>query len=403
MNSSHIDIAVPDYIKTVIGSLNAAGFEAWAVGGCVRDSLLGMTPNDWDVTTSALPEETKRVFADRHTIDTGIKHGTVTVRIDGNSVEVTTYRADGEYTDHRHPESVEFSRNLLSDLSRRDFTVNAMCYCPEKGITDVFGGREDLERKVIRCVGDPMKRFDEDALRILRALRFAATLGFSIEKETAEAIEKSNVYLGSISVERIYAELTKMLKKLVSPGIPIAFRSTIETVLPQIKKISDADFEKACTLASQTDDTIISWALFLSPLCEEDIRSVFESLKSDRKTRDTVLFLCANKNTALTGKGDILRLIGEYDIEYLKGLWGFRKLCGGGSEDELFREAFAMYESGCPVRTADLAVNGNDIAALGFRGAGIGNISRRLLHAVMYEGLENSKDVLLEYAAAFSD
>src|SRR5699024_3207230 len=178
-------ITIPENVRTILKTLNENGFEAYAVGGCVRDSLMGRIPNDWDITTSALPLEVKGLF--RKTVDTGIQHGTVTVLLGGGAYEVTTYRLDGEYEDSRHPKTVEFTSLLSEDLRRRDFTINAMA-ANEEELVDLFGGREDLEARIIRCVGDANERFSEDALRILRAVRFAAQLGFSIEEKTMEAI-----------------------------------------------------------------------------------------------------------------------------------------------------------------------------------------------------------------------
>lgn len=205
-------IQLPEKVSRIIETLTAAGYEAYAVGGCVRDSVLGRKPADWDITTSALPEQVKELF--HRTIDTGIEHGTVTVMMDREGFEVTTYRIDGEYRDHRHPEQVNFTGELREDLRRRDFTINAMAYNDSCGLVDAFGGIEDLKQGVIRCVGVATERFEEDALRILRAVRFAAQLGFEIESETAEAAKKLAGNLKDISAERIQTELVKLL---VSP------------------------------------------------------------------------------------------------------------------------------------------------------------------------------------------
>lgn len=179
---------LPEGAREIIDTLEKAGFEAYAVGGCVRDSLMGRIPDDWDITTSAMPEQVKALF--RRTVDTGIRHGTVTVLVNGDGYEVTTYRIDGDYEDGRHPKEVSFTRNLQEDLLRRDFTINAMAYSPLKGLVDIFGGLKDLEAGIIRCVGNPMARFGEDALRILRAVRFSAQLGFVIEPETESAMKE---------------------------------------------------------------------------------------------------------------------------------------------------------------------------------------------------------------------
>ncbi len=200
---------LPEAVKHIIGTLQEAGFEAYAVGGCVRDTILGREPDDWDITTSARPERVKKVF--RRTVDTGIAHGTVTVLLDGKGYEVTTYRIDGEYEDARHPKEVIFTPSLQEDLKRRDFTMNAMAYNDKEGLVDLFDGRGDMERGMIRCVGNPEERFGEDALRIMRAVRFSAQLGYTIEDATGRAIERLAPTLAKISAERIQVELTKLV------------------------------------------------------------------------------------------------------------------------------------------------------------------------------------------------
>ena len=202
-------IQLPEKVNTIIQTLQEHGYEAYAVGGCVRDSLLGREPGDWDITTSASPDETQKLFA--RTVDTGIEHGTVTVLLGKEGFEVTTYRIDGKYEDSRHPTEVIFTRNLREDLLRRDFTINAMAYNDTEGIVDIFGGMDDLKRKIIRCVGNARERFGEDALRIMRGVRFAAQLGFSLEKETKEAMTELAPTLEKISAERIQTELVKLL------------------------------------------------------------------------------------------------------------------------------------------------------------------------------------------------
>lgn len=209
-------IILPEKVNTIIHTLQENGFEAYAVGGCVRDSILGRVPDDWDITTSATPMETKALFA--RTFDTGIEHGTITVLIDKDAFEVTTYRVDGKYEDSRHPSEVTFTRSLKEDLLRRDFTINAMAYNDTEGLVDIFGGMEDLKDKTIRCVGNARARFGEDALRILRAVRFAAQLGFEIDEETKDGITELAPTLANISAERIQVELIKMLTS-PNPGM----------------------------------------------------------------------------------------------------------------------------------------------------------------------------------------
>lgn len=202
-------VQIPEKVEYILDILKANNYEGYVVGGCVRDSVLGRIPGDWDITTSAKPEEVKKIF--RKTVDTGIEHGTVTVILGGEGFEVTTYRVDGKYEDHRHPTEVEFTPDLKEDLKRRDFTINAMAYNPEKGIVDLFDGIKDLKHCCIRCVGEPEERFSEDALRMLRGIRFAGQLDFTIEEHTLEAIQKQSASIGKVSVERIRTEITKLL------------------------------------------------------------------------------------------------------------------------------------------------------------------------------------------------
>ena len=227
-----IKILLPEKVNMIIHTIQAAGFEAYAVGGCVRDSILGRVPDDWDITTSAKPEDIKKLF--KRTIDTGIEHGTVTVMLDKEGFEVTTYRIDGEYEDSRHPKEVTFTSNLREDLRRRDFTINAMAYNDEVGLVDIFEGISDIERKVIRCVGDAKERFTEDALRMMRAVRFSAQLGYSIDEGTKEAIKELAPNLQKISAERIQVELVKLVTSDNPDYLRIAYETGITAqVLPE--------------------------------------------------------------------------------------------------------------------------------------------------------------------------
>lgn len=232
------EINMPANARRIICTLQKAGFEAYIVGGCVRDAILGKEPDDWDITTSARPEEVKALFS--RTIDTGIVHGTVTVMFGKEGYEVTTYRVDGKYEDHRRPASVTFTASLLEDMKRRDFTINAMAYNETEGIVDHFDGIGDLQRKIIRCVGEPKARFDEDALRILRAVRFAAQLDFSIDEKTQEAICNQAVFLKDISAERIHVELTKLLVSKHPEKLRIAYELGVTAViLPEFDRMMD--------------------------------------------------------------------------------------------------------------------------------------------------------------------
>lgn len=234
---------IPSNTALVLDMLEAAGYEAWLVGGCVRDSLMGLQPHDYDITTSALPEETKAVFSGMTVIDTGIKHGTVTVVFGKEPIEITTYRIDGEYTDSRRPDSVRFTRSLKEDTARRDFTMNGIAYNPRHGMFDAFGGTEDIRRGIIRCIGDPHKRFHEDALRILRAMRFSASLGFEAEENTAAAMLENKELLRSISAERVFSELSGLLTGRRSAAnisrVLTDFRDIAAVVIPELEPCFD--------------------------------------------------------------------------------------------------------------------------------------------------------------------
>ena len=233
-------IQLPVKVDNIIKTLEAAGYEAFAVGGCIRDSVLGRTPQDWDITTSAKPQDVKRLFS--HTIDTGIQHGTVTVMLEHEGFEVTTYRIDGEYEDARHPKEVTYTVNLLEDLKRRDFTINAMAYNESRGLVDAFDGMGDLQKKVIRCVGNPKERFTEDALRMLRALRFAAQLGFEVEEQTFAAIRELAQTIEKISAERIQTELVKLLTSDHPELIREVYTSGIsDVILPEFSVLMQTE------------------------------------------------------------------------------------------------------------------------------------------------------------------
>ncbi len=234
-------VQLPDYVKTALGTLEKAGFEGFVVGGCVRDIHLGKSPDDWDITTNATPDEMLSVFGSFRVIPTGIKHGTVTVVVDGHNLEVTTYRVDGEYNDNRRPENVTFTRNISEDLARRDFTMNALAYNEVSGLIDLYGGLDDLKNGVIRCVGDPDKRFEEDALRIIRALRFSSVLGFEIEEKTRQSIFKHADRLMAISAERVSVELLKLLCGENVTRILIDYRDVFAVIIPELKKTFDFD------------------------------------------------------------------------------------------------------------------------------------------------------------------
>lgn len=248
-------IIMPEKVKKIIAVIEAAGYEAYAVGGCVRDSVLERIPDDWDITTSARPEQVKELFS--YTIDTGIKHGTVTVMMERTGFEVTTYRIDGEYEDSRHPKDVTFTGNLTEDLKRRDFTMNAMAYNDTKGLVDIFGGMEDIRTGVIRCVGDPSQRFGEDALRMMRAVRFSAQLGYKIVSDTREAMRSLAPALQNISPERIQTELVKLLMSPHPEYLRIAYETGItKQILPEFDRCMETEQDNPHHLYSVGEHTL---------------------------------------------------------------------------------------------------------------------------------------------------
>ena len=257
-------IKLPETTEYIIEKIEKNGFEAFAVGGCIRDSLLGRVPNDWDIATSAKPEDIMNIF--ENTVETGIEHGTVTVVIDKEPYEVTTYRIDGDYTDGRHPDSVEFTENIEEDLSRRDFTINAMAYNNSTGLVDVFGGRDDLENKVIRCVGDPRKRFEEDALRMMRGIRFSAQLGFSIENDTFKAIEEMSDLISAVSIERINVEFTKTLMSDAKKIMIYHESGILKNILPELYKIDSEDYNREFSAVE-----MIKMGVNCADLCKKDL------------------------------------------------------------------------------------------------------------------------------------
>ncbi len=257
-------IKLPETTAYIIERIEKNGFEAFAVGGCIRDSLLGRVPNDWDITTSAKPEDIMNIF--ENTVETGIEHGTVTVVIDKEPYEVTTYRIDGDYTDGRHPDSVEFTENIEEDLSRRDFTINAMAYNNSTGLVDVFGGREDLENRVIRCVGNPKKRFEEDALRMMRGIRFSAQLGFSIDKDTFKAIEEMADSISAVSIERINVEFTKTLMSDAKKIMIYHETGILKNVLPELYTIEKENLRKDFSIEKS-----IKMGIECANLCKKDL------------------------------------------------------------------------------------------------------------------------------------
>ena len=279
---------LPQDVMDILNRLNEKGYEGFIVGGCVRDSLLGIKPHDWDITTSACPQEVKECFP--RTYDTGIQHGTVTVVMGRTHYEVTTYRIDGEYQDGRHPKEVIFTGNLTEDLRRRDFTINAIAYHPKKGYVDPFGGKEDILRKCIRGVGEPAKRFQEDALRMLRAVRFRVQLGFDVEPETKKALEDNAFLIQKVSRERIREELEKLLMGAYLNGLPLLWESgLLYWISPEIRKSIEGKEEIFLSMLCRTKpDPLLRWALFFYFLDPSDVETMMRQLRFDTKTIRTI-------------------------------------------------------------------------------------------------------------------
>lgn len=437
-----ITINMPIDVKKIIGKLEAAGYEAYAVGGCVRDCLLGRQPKDWDITTNATPHQVKELF--RRTVDTGIQHGTVTVMIDSVGYEVTTYRIDGNYTDGRHPNDVRFTPDLKEDLLRRDFTINAMAYNDRDGLVDLYGGQQDLENKIIRCVGNPIQRFSEDALRMMRAIRFSAQLGFDIDDATFKAIYRLADTLTKISAERIYAE---MLKTITSDN-PTCFIRFYEAglskyFLPEFDAMMECEQNTPhhCytvgrhvlkVLDNVRQDSIMRLAALLhdvaKPICKttddygvdhfkthpevgakiatdilrrlksdndtidrvkrlvkwHDIRPV-ETIKSVRKAvwhvgPDLVDDLLELKYADVMGQSDYQRDDKLHQIEYFRSFY-----------QEIVKKNECL-------SLADLEVKGADLMDLGVeRGPRIGELLNECLEIVLDSPEKNDKNYLLEY------
>lgn len=433
-------IALPEKVKEIIQTLEAAGYEAYAVGGCVRDSVLGRIPADWDITTSALPEQVKELF--HRTIDTGIEHGTVTVMMDKEGFEVTTYRIDGEYRDHRHPEQVNFTGELREDLRRRDFTINAMAYNDSCGMVDAFGGIQDLQDGVIRCVGVAEERFEEDALRILRAVRFAAQLGFEIEEKTACAARKLAGNLKDISAERIQTELVKLL---VSPH-PEMLRTAYElgithVVLPEfdvmmetpqhhphhmysvgehtLKALEFTDPEKVLRLAvlfhdfgkPQTRTTVDGVDHFHGHArisAQETVR-IMRRLKFDNATMDQVKRMVLYHDARpQPDERQIRRLLHRAGADIFPGLFQvmgadilaqseyrrLEKLINLERVHQVYDEILKRKDC---ISLKDLQVTGKDLIAAGMKpGREIGEVLNRMLEDVLEEPEHNNQEYLLK-------
>ena len=439
--------ALPAPVSDLLARLKQSGFSAYAVGGCVRDSLLGFTPHDWDICTSALPEQMQAVFHDLHTVETGLKHGTLTVVVNHIPYEVTTYRVDGKYTDHRHPDSVLFVDDLTEDLARRDFTVNAMAYSQETGLVDPFGGQHDLSAGLIRCVGKPEQRFEEDALRILRALRFASVYGFAIEPATAAALQKMAPDLRHVAGERIREELLKLLCGKAVGRILREYPEVLAEIIPEIwpmigydqqnhhhsydlwehtvRCVEGVPAEPVMRLtmllhdtgkpAVRTTDERGEGHYIGHPKVSEQIaRKTAESLRLDNAFRERLCTLVLHHDTRMrTGSGEIntdrsfllrrLNRYGEQDLRALFLIHRADRVATGYTtaerEDDRLRSRLAaldalLAEHPC-FTLRDLAVNGRDLTAAGLQGKAVGETLQSLLEAVMDGRVPNERKALL--------
>ncbi len=439
-----MDIRMPGPVRDVLDRLEASGFEGWLVGGCVRDSLLGRDPQDWDVTTNARPEEIQRAMGGLQTYDVGIRHGTVTVLSGGMPVEATTYRADGAYPDHRRPESVAFSDSLEEDLARRDFTVNALAWHPARGLADPFGGREDLEKRLLRAVGEPRRRFEEDALRILRGLRFAATLGFTLEEETDRALREKRELLGVVSGERVREEMTRLLCGEQAARVLREHPEVVFTVLPELAPLEHCAQETPYHCWDVWEHTLhaveaappqaeVRWAALLHDCGkpevktvdaagqahfyghdrrgEEITRGVLERLRFSAAQREEIAGLVGLHGTPLDPpEKRVRRLMSRLGPEGFFRLTALKKADAAAhapafraertrwveQAEDLARELLAHRE---PLGVRELAVNGRDLQQAGMDpGPAMGGLLRRLLEQVWDGGLPNEKEPLLQAA-----
>lgn len=400
MNTMRIEI--PSHVEFIIKKLNDHGYEAFAVGGCVRDTLLGRCPGDWDITTSARPEQVKELF--RRTIDTGIQHGTVTIMLDKTGYEVTTYRIDGEYEDGRHPKQVQFTSDLLEDLRRRDFTINAMAYSHETGIVDAFGGMEDLKNRTIRCVGNAMERFEEDALRILRAIRFSAQLDFAIEEKTMEGISVIAPNLAKVSRERVQMELTKLLCSDHPEHICQVYETGISPYVSD--EFSRLNWQQAEVSGDLPTEKYVRWAAFLRCSVpkkdgqEKDREeagktavSILRSLKLDNETISRVRTLVSWSGVSMPEDPvAVRRAMSRMEPEVWDSLC---KLNGYGSAIEAITES--IKRAGDCLDLKHLAVNGRDLIQAGVRpGRDMGDILNKMLQEVLTYPEHNQKDILMK-------
>lgn len=405
MTAETISFPLDPGAAALLTRLHAAGHAAYAVGGCVRDSLLGQTPHDWDLCTSATPEQVLELFGKAHCIPTGLQHGTVTVKYGGELYEITTFRTEGAYSDGRHPDHVAFVPDVKEDLARRDFTINAMAYNAEEGLIDPFGGQSDLAAGIVRAVGEPQRRFEEDALRILRLYRFAARFGFAIDPATGQAARALCRHLDCVSEERIAEELSRLLAA-PAPGayleaevLAVIFPELDAAELPESRRILDA-------LEPGMEHVPVRLAALLCPLGEAGARAALRRLKCSNALTGTVATLVREAAAGMPGAALTLtakRFLSRYDLATITNLTA---LCSARHPEQaeafaaLQQEAARLVETNACCRINQLAVNGRDLMDAGVRpGPGLRRVLDTLLEQVLTGQLPNEKAALLDAAA----
>lgn len=391
-------VALPRWVETALGRLHDNGFQAYAVGGCVRDSLLGKTPHDWDICTSAEPVQTKRVFCDFRVVETGIRHGTVTVLVDAHPLEITTFRTDGAYLDGRRPESVSFVSSLREDLARRDFTINAMA-CDGGRIVDYFDGMGDLRRGVVRCVGQAERRFEEDALRMLRAVRFAACLGFSIGDETYDALCRMAPRIRLVAAERIREETLRCLAGRDAPALLAPLFLLLREAEPAFCALSE---EAAAALARPVRrlpaEGFLRLQLLLWQLAQKDFARALAWLRLARAQERAAQTLYTARFSPLPESApQARRFINRLGREDALALIALRGAMGEETEQAL-AQVQQVLSSGACCTLAALDITGAELAALGAKGPEIGALLAQLLDAVMDDALPNERAALIAHA-----
>jgi len=394
-----MEYLLPSPVLGAIRLLNESGFEAYAVGGCVRDLLRGEIPHDYDICTAALPAQMHACFAGHQMIDTGIRHGTVTVLMEGMPLEITAFRTDGEYLDGRHPESVRFTPSLREDLQRRDFTVNAMAYHPERGLIDLFRGRQDLADRVIRCVGDPFARLTEDALRILRALRFAARLEFVIDPETARAMHALRGRLSLVSRERVAEELVQTVQAAGAPEVLSAYRDVLCAALPDYPP--EALERGLCALRRlPPGDVVLRMAALLHDCGEPALQNCLDSLRPSRAFSADVLMLARFARHPFA-PGDTALSLAQLGEEQLERLLTLQQACGALDERQAAQRrarARAALAANLPLTVQQLPIGGKDLQALGLKGEAIGQTLAGLHRMVLRGEIACDRAAMLAWA-----